>query len=94
MPPQEVQLNLSEKCSLEAWADKLQAWGWQWSPAGGSCVRLTHHAEVLGTALGATDFQVRVLLLFSRHEQRTFSAAVKHMLAQPLISDALHVALC
>ncbi len=72
MPPQEVQLNLSEQCSLEAWADKLQAWGWQWSPAGGSCVRLTHHAEVLGTALGATDFQVRLLLLFSRHEQRTF----------------------
>ena len=68
VPPQEVQLKLTEQCSLEAWADKLQAWGWKWSPACGSCVRLTHHAEVLGTALGATDFQVKLLFQFSRHD--------------------------
>ena len=68
MPPQEVQLSLSEQCSLEAWADKLEAWGWQWTPVYGSCVRLTHHAEILGTALGATDFQVGLLFLLSRHD--------------------------
>ena len=68
VPSQEVQLNLSEQCSLEAWADKLQAWGWRWSPTCGSCVKLTHHAEVLGTALGATDFQVGLLFLLSGHD--------------------------
>ena len=58
VPPQSMQLSLTELHHLETFTDKVRAWGWQWH-VGPSCqVTLTHRAEVLGHALGAIDLQV------------------------------------
>ena len=65
--PLPLGLTLAEQQLLEAYADKVAAWGWRWQPGtassgGGSGPegpQLTHAPLLWGTALSATDLKVR-----------------------------------
>jgi hypothetical protein len=71
--PLTLGLTVAEQQLLEAYANKVAAWGWRWQPGTGSSgggsgpdgLLLTHAPLLWGTALSATDLKVRIARLSS-----------------------------